>query len=260
MPLFVFFFWLGLLGTPAVFWAQKSTLLQAEQAFELGQFQRAHHGYSKVIRQRKLLYYAYFKRAYCSFRLQHYALALEDIKIALQIPAKDPVYKFVRGNTFWLKGRVYGQQGIARKAIRAYRKAQRYLRSSSSMLFNNIGYQQMQLKTYRAALKSLNKALAINPQNAYSYSNRAYVYLQLEQMELGLADAQKAIALDKLNPYAFYHKGLLHLSLEQLDDACLAFAKAQEKNNLSWDRLGKLQRHLEMLQQIHCDNYSKFKT
>ena len=211
--------------------SQKLNIEEAENLFENASYPLAIKFYTKALdinESNSIKYYLYYKRASCYYMLKKYKNAIDDASQALKITTLDKDYTFVKGNAFWLIGRIHSRHDEKEKALSYFKYAAKILKSS--LIINNVGYKQMQLEQYSKALKSFNESIKLDPSLSYSYNNRALVYLKLEEINLAKKDIIKAKQLSPQNPYIYKHSALIYLYLNEKEKACAELQKAKELN------------------------------
>lgn len=221
-----------ILNVPIFLFSQAQNLdFEAEKLFKNGNYSLAIKYYTKALEtnpSNPKNYYLYYKRASCYDMLKKYKNAIDDAWLALKINPKNKDYTFVKGNAFWLIGRIYSKFDEKEKALSYFKYAAKIL--NTPLIINNVGYKQMQLKQYSEALKSFNQSIELNANLSYTYNNRALVYLNLGKIKLAKQDIVKAKKLNPKNPYIYKHSALIYLHLNQKEKACLELQKAQELN------------------------------
>lgn len=217
----------GLLSTPCL--AQpKAELAQAEILFDKNNFEEALPLYSELEQQKDhpMYHYICYKKAFCLYELIQYDEALTNVKQALQISKNQSRYKWIKGSSYWLEGRIYSKKEENKKALQSFYKAADYV--PESRLYATIGYKEIQLKQYKKALVNLNKAIELDSKTAYAYSNRAWLYIHYGKLKEARTDITTAIRLDPNNPYAYKHRALIFIELKELDKACEDLHKAEQ--------------------------------
>jgi Flp pilus assembly protein TadD len=78
------------------------------------------------------------------------------------------------------------------------------------------------------ALADLNKAIAIDPNDAKAYYNRGVLYYGQGKLKLALVDWNKAIALNPNLAEAYANSGLLYMKMGNTEAAKTNLQKTQE--------------------------------
>jgi tetratricopeptide (TPR) repeat protein len=78
------------------------------------------------------------------------------------------------------------------------------------------------------ALADLNRALELDPKDAWAYSHRGLVYSHQHQYQRALADSNRAIALDPNYANAYGRRGSTYIDLGDLEKATADFARNLE--------------------------------
>ncbi|MBC7486873.1 MAG: hypothetical protein H7282_08995, partial [Cytophagaceae bacterium] len=155
----------------------QAQLAQAEIFFDKNNFPGALALYTELEQQHDhpMYHYICYKKAFCHYELLQYDDALATVKQALKIPKNQSRYKWVKGSSYWLEGRIYSKKDETKKAVQSFYKAVDYVPESE--LYATIGFKEIQLKHYKKALVNLNKAIELDSKTAYAYSNRALLYI-----------------------------------------------------------------------------------
>jgi tetratricopeptide (TPR) repeat protein len=66
-------------------------------------------------------------------------------------------------------------------------------------LLNNRGYSNLGLKKYTQALKDINEAIKLNPDNSFAYCYRAMVNIEIKNLKTVCSDLNKAKSLGAVN-------------------------------------------------------------
>lgn len=200
----------------------------ADKAFNNRNYIRALVMYEDILKETdsKNYHYALYKKAYCNYYLTNYKEAVIDIKKALKIDTSNLDYNWIRGNSYWLYGRIYSKLDKKKKSLKYLYKAIKYIQPSS--LYSTIGFKEIQIGQYEKALKNLNIAIQLDTTNAYAFNNRALVYLKLSDFEKARIDVNKSIQLDNRNPYAYKHSAMIYIELKEFEKACIELSTADE--------------------------------
>lgn len=83
-------------------------------------------------------------------------------------------------------------------------------------------------ENYSEALKSINKAIALDPYSFDKYNKRAFINYKLNQKALAYADIDKAIKLNPENPESYSLRGLFKLNHQQFGEAKKDYKKAKK--------------------------------
>lgn len=223
---FVFFFIALLFSTCLA--QQQPQLAYAEILFDKNNFSEALTIYTELEKQhdQPMYHYICYKKAFCLYELIQYDEALTTVKQAIKITKDQSRYKWIKGSSYWLEGRIYSKKDENKKAVQSFYKALDYV--PESRLYATIGYKEIQLKQYKKALDNLNKAIELDSKTAYAYSNRAWLYIHYGKLKEARTDITTAIRLDPANPYAYKHRALIFIEQKELDKACEDLHKAEE--------------------------------
>jgi tetratricopeptide (TPR) repeat protein len=209
--------------------AQKTnTFERASEAYLMSEYEEAKSLYTTLLIEGddEWNYFIYYRRAYCYYELEQLEEAKKDAKKALGINSKHKDYKNVKGGAFFLMAAMYSHSGDHEKSIEYLSYITKMI--DESYIWNNIGYSQLKLERYNAALESFNKSLELNLDNAYALSNRSLAYLRLGDVDQAKIDVNKSLELDANDPYTYKYKALIHLELNEMDKVCEALAKSKE--------------------------------
>ncbi|QCK15026.1 tetratricopeptide repeat protein [Mangrovivirga cuniculi] len=81
-------------------------------------------------------------------------------------------------------------------------------------------------KNQEAAIKDLNLAAELDPENPYRYSSRAFIKDRLGDLEGAIQDYTKAIELDPEDAIAYNNRGLVEEKLGRKEAAQISFKRA----------------------------------
>ena len=96
--------------------------------------------------------------------------------------------------------------------------------------YYKIGYNQIDLLDYPAALISLTKAIELNEYTSDPVYERGYTHMKLGNYAAAILDFNQTIVLEDGNePVNLYlHRGNCYAALKEIDKACVDFKKALE--------------------------------
>ena len=100
--------------------------------------------------------------------------------------------------------------------------------SSYPLFIANLGYYLGVIKQYESSIFYLNQAIALNPEEPFSYNNRGIAKVQLGMLEEGFADIQHSLSLDNKNSYAYMNLGIYYLKKKDYEQAIVNFKIANE--------------------------------
>lgn len=81
---------------------------------------------------------------------------------------------------------------------------------------------------YKGALKLLNEAIKLYPNNDEAYSDRGDVYFELEEYIKAIRDYNKAIQIDSNYDYYYYSRSVAYYMLDKYREALVDINKALE--------------------------------
>lgn len=197
-----------------------------------------------------VIYDAYYGRAFSYYKQKKLTLAESDAKVAIKVKPKDAEKRYLKGNSYWLYSLILSQQGSTLTSLKLIKKASKYIQTSS--LYSSIGFDQIYLGKYKSAIKSIDKALELDKNNAFAYSNRALAYIKLDRLHAARADITRSIEINNENPWAYKHSALIYIALGEMDQACLELNKAA-KIKLSRHMADHKYDEIESLIIKHCN-------
>ncbi len=192
--------------------------------YRKGDYYQAVGYYNKALLLDSHDFYALLNRASAYMELEQYDLALRDLK---EINPKTAKIYFMLGvadneinklhNTYWYSNAIkldpnyaeaYINRGVeyiesARQDIRLAKKLNVKSRFKSAR------------KSFDFALKDFNKAIQLQPKNAYVYLNRGTVYHEKKKFEQALADYTYAIELEPDNSIAYSNRGATYVVMKK---------------------------------------------
>jgi tetratricopeptide (TPR) repeat protein len=174
----------------------------------------------------KFLFNHYYMKGFALAMQRKYKEAETAFDIALKIDENNSEYNWVKGQTHWNLGRVYGNLERFDEEITAYKTALQYIDDPN--LYNNLGFAYVKMDSLETGLTYLTKTLELDKNNSYAFNNRAWLLLKLKRYELAKKDLDKSKELDENNPYLYRNYALYYIGIEDLDEACLNLKKAQK--------------------------------
>ncbi|NOQ73710.1 MAG: tetratricopeptide repeat protein [Crocinitomix sp.] len=84
----------------------------------------------------------------------------------------------------------------------------------------NLGFMYQGREEYEKSITYFDKALEIQPDEAYSYSNRSYSKLKIGDVKGALDDVNKSLELYPGNSYAYRNRALIYIEMDKMKKAC----------------------------------------
>ncbi len=97
------------------------------------------------------------------------------------------------------------------------------------------------LKRYEEAIEAYEKAIELDPKDAYAWVNKGFALDELKRYEEAIEAYEKAIELDPKNDFSWVSKGISLWQLKRYEEAIEAYEKAIElnpKNDFPWVNKG----------------------
>ncbi len=149
-------------------------------------------------------------------------------------------------------GQLYHDRGAYMQAITYYRQAiDRHLQDvDRAASWNGLGNVYRALGHADQAIDSYQKAIGLNPADAWPYHNLAFVYKNLGNYQQAVPRYQQAIERfknDQHKAVSWNNLGNVYSALESHEDAISAYKRAIAMNNtyaLPWNSLGETYGHL----------------
>lgn len=100
--------------------------------------------------------------------------------------------------------------------------------------YNNLGIEEYQKGNYNKAISYFNKAIELDPNNAFAYNNRGLAHSELKEYNKAISDYNKAIALKPDYAIAYFNRGLSYFATgsyynsKPFESAVSDFSKAIE--------------------------------
>jgi len=180
----------------------------------------------------ELLFNHYYEKGYCLYIQKQYEKAEEAFRIGLKIDSKNPNFNFIKGNSWWGIGRIYGRKGDYEKEIESYKNGLNYVQDPD--LYNNLGFAYIAVDSLELALENLSICLKKDKDNPFGYNNRAWLLIKLKKYDLAIKDLKKSESLMPNNPYLHRNYGMYYIGINDPDEACKSLKKAQ---NLGYERI-----------------------
>jgi tetratricopeptide (TPR) repeat protein len=84
----------------------------------------------------------------------------------------------------------------------------------------NLGFMYQGRGEYEKSITFFNKALEIQPDEAYSFNNRSYSKLKMGDLKGALKDVNRSIELYPGNSYAYRNRALIYIEMNKMKKAC----------------------------------------
>jgi len=107
---------------------------------------------------------------------------------------------------------------------------QKQIRSKNAEFYESQGLAYLEKRQYDKAILDFNKALKMNPADAYAYQNRGRAYGEQGQYDLAISDYTKALEINPTYGDAYFNRGLIYHAKGQYDLAIADYTKALEIN------------------------------
>ncbi|MFC1516616.1 tetratricopeptide repeat protein [Thermodesulfobacteriota bacterium] len=117
------------------------------------------------------------------------------------------------------------------------------LNPNDAVLYNNRGLTKRDLGRYEKAIEDYSRAIELNPKYTVAYNNRGVANYELAQYEKAIKDYTQAIRLDPKYVDAYFNQALANYQLDEIDRMCNFFEKACELgtcDGLNWAKLENL--------------------
>jgi|GEM_PF-718854 len=167
----------------------------------------------------------------------------ELVKVGVEKPTEDHIKKLdefsrrldlvevlgipLKAEDYLKRGNLLFDRNEVEKAIISYDKAIG-LDPNNAYAWGNKGAALSTLKRYEEALSAFEKAIELDPNDTFAWSNKGDTLSRLERHEEALLACDKAIELDPENANAWGSKGFALGHLERYDEAISAYDKAAE--------------------------------
>ena len=132
---------------------------------------------------------------------------------------------------YWNLGRIYQHQAKVDEAVENWEKAFAIQPDIVDDNFHfNLGNTLFKMGKQEAALRSYQRAIALNPQNASAYGNLANLYSQQRNRDEAIKYYQQALKIDPKLHSLYYLLGNNYLLKSQYDEAIFSFQEALKHN------------------------------
>lgn len=168
-----------------------------------------------------------YGRSWVSFEMFDFTKCLDDANVIVQMKVNDPAANEVKGNAYWLMGRVYSKLNELEKGIYYLDSAIAY--TQHSYLYSTRGWERVRMKDFEGAKEDFSNSLKLDSTNAYAYNNRALAFIGTNELELAQKDILKSYSLDSDNSYLYKHWALLNIAQGEAEQACYNLNRAIEK-------------------------------
>ncbi len=101
---------------------------------------------------------------------------------------------------------------------------------SSAVNWAQLGYTYAKLNQYEKAIEQYDRALTLQPDEAFALNNRGLAKLNLKDYAGALADVNYCLSLYPNNAYAYRNRGMIYISMQRTADGCADFRQALQLN------------------------------
>jgi tetratricopeptide (TPR) repeat protein len=225
--------------------------------FKEGNYGQALSHYDRALECNPNFFQVYLNRANTFYELNQPAASLRDLETYLQNKPDTSVVFFSKGLDF-TKLRKYDE------AINAFRNAYKTDSTNVELLINmaTVYYYKKQYDTAKQVLRkvialkedepnaynllsllalengdiedsfmSIDRALSLQPTNAFFLNNRGYLYLLSDSVDKGLNDIDQSISEDPYNAWAYRNKGFYYLKVKNGANALRLLTKANDMDS-----------------------------
>ena len=126
-------------------------------------------------------------------------------------------------------GYSYNEIGDYAKSVQYWDKAMG-LDPENAWVYNNRGYDYYLLGKYEQAIQDYDKAIKLNPEFTFAYGNRGYAYFVLGEYERAIQDYNKAIEIDPQSVIDYNNRGYAYHLLGEYRRAIQDYDKAIDLN------------------------------
>jgi tetratricopeptide (TPR) repeat protein len=144
------------------------------------------------------------------------------------------------------------------EAVDAFTKSIELKFSFAAGAYFGRGIAYANLGNYQQAIKDFNKAIELEPDDAYAYNHRGSTYSDLGNYQQAIKDFNKAIELKPDYSYAYNNRGIAYAALGNYQQAIKDFNKAIElkpdnsnaygARGIAYGKLGNKQQEIKDLQ------------
>jgi tetratricopeptide (TPR) repeat protein len=105
---------------------------------------------------------------------------------------------------------------------------QKQITSKKAEFYESLGHAYLEKRQYAKAILFFNKALKMNPADAYGYHDRGRAYGEQGQYDVAISDYTKALEIDPGYADAYFNRGLAYHAKGQYDQAIFDYTRALE--------------------------------
>lgn len=175
--------------------------------YSLGQHARAIADFARAIRIDPAYADAYYYRAVCREQLKDTTGAEGDLKKAISLNNREPVY-YSQLAGLYVNRQKYG------RALEQY-DAAIALAPEDGTLYLLRGTCRYVMKQFKKAIPDFSRAITLKHQPARSHLLRGNCYKELEVRANAVKDYTRVISLDPENFRAYFYRGFLYLDIGQ---------------------------------------------
>ena len=137
----------------------------------------------------------------------------------------DPVYAKTIKIFTYIKANEMAKRGEYEKAVKTYDRAIA-LDPDFADAYYNRGVAKVRLKEFQEAIKDFDKAIELKPDDIFCYLNRGVAKDQIKEFREAIKDFDEAIDLDPEYPYSYVNRGIAKAKLGEHKEAVADFDKA----------------------------------
>lgn len=149
-----------------------------------------------------------------------------NLKAALKYVDKVIELNPYMDKAYFYRATLYKKMGENEKALKEYDLIEKKSKDNGYRLFLNRAIAQKMSGDALSALEDMNKAIALEPDNAALYKLRGNVHVLLNNYIEAVQDYDKAIDLNPQFAEAYFNRGIAHVLDNNRTDACADFEQS----------------------------------
>ena len=245
------------ISTSPMLYGLRGTIYQKQ-----GLFDRAIEQYTNEINLEPNNSSSFARRAMTYHQLGEDEKTVSDISKAITINAEDGYIYIVRGLHYQTKGELKKalEDYITASALDLIKSEEYYHRLSTIYRTQAEGYYRRSTiyraqKDYEKALRNINQAIALAPDNPVFLTGRGNIYIDTEEYEKALANFSKAIELSPDEARWYCYRAMAYLEQEKHEQAIVDLNRSIELNpeyssayfyrGFAWERSGEFEKAIQ---------------
>ena len=155
--------------------------------------------------------YVLFSLGLVNTRLREFETAYSNFDQAAKLDQTNPEPFINKATTLYYLGRDDEAEALLTQALEAYPR--------EGEPWNGLSTLNVKNGNLTLALEQVNKAIELNPAEAYYLNNRGYIRLLMNQPDSAVLDIDESLAMNSRNSWVYRNKGIYYFQKGETQDA-----------------------------------------